>query len=37
VGYFDEEFLSEDINESYIHERKIESIKKNNDKFKEFS
>jgi hypothetical protein len=37
VSNFDEEFVSEEINDTFISEKKLELIKKNQDKFKEFS
>jgi hypothetical protein len=37
INNFDEEFITEDVNESFISDRKSEIIKKNNDKFKEFT
>lgn len=37
VSNFDEEFVSEDINDTFISDKKLELIKKNHDKFKEFS
>jgi len=37
INNFDEEFITEDVNESFISDKKLELIKNNNDKFKEFN
>ena len=37
VQYFDEEFTSEEVGTSYIPQKSMEVIKKNQDKFKDFS
>ena len=37
VQYFDEEFTNEDVGMSYIPKKNMEVIKKNQNKFKDFS